>query len=557
MALAERELSIALVERAKEYRTAVASRRGCIAAADRFYRDLMVYQWRLDALDAQMAAVSAAVMQSTSSSAGCGGETSHDDAEEVVTRDDTLRVNALNQSMEVIDQQEASAVAALEERAKYYMVCAPATTGRLERMATTEAEHRRAVDGFLELARSTYEEIEVDARNILQVAPGAEGLQSLSAVMERHRCFWQGQLEETWTAWQDATRRMHRFGDEALRAWAGMAKAFVGVHSFWPQGLFDTGAERQGGSTPSSGGTGNPRGPRRPQPSPPAEVLQALAAAVASALEAELLDPLGLSGLRTCDIGGSNSKALRGCLGRSLASRTSLDHSDEDVGDRRPSSSSGRSKARIFSPDARLTLLVSMLELLRSADALHRLGDAMLDSAPTWTAAATSMLPAGAATKANDRQAAAGGDAADDGDIDTEAREVRQAPNILQDWIADCLLEALCEASRCGDARRVRSLLCFAVELGGDALADKLRSLPSRASGLRGGLTALQLAAAGKHGKTCKLLEEWPLSEFVSSGMGSSSDDIMWAAKSGADGPRPSTPTFVSWIQRALVGAAL
>lgn len=294
-------MELLLKEQAWRFCDAVARRRANIIAADQFYRDVLVYQWRLDAISSQLHAadmVRDAAVPSSSEEAA-------------------LRRLAFDGCLLELAEQRAAAVAALAERASCYALCAPASaTGRVERLAATAEERQAAVEALQRLANNTFDELCSEAREILRVEPGEAALQRLRHGLERRQEFWHGQMEDTWTAWQQATERMHQEGEKVLTAWSEFSFTTEQVVACW---LLD------------------PQGLQLP-------LLQAIASVTASMLEAELLQPVGLCGLTKLAQPGYSAE-----------------------------------QAAEFSPDARYALLTSTVEVLRNLHAMHFLGDALLN----------------------------------------------------------------------------------------------------------------------------------------------------------------------------------
>lgn len=207
-------------------------------------------------------------------------------------------------------------------------------------------------------------------------------------------------------------------------------------------------------------------------------LLRALASAVGQSLEVELFDSLGLSGL--------------GC--------TSL--SDTTVG----SASAGRAMKR-FAPRARLASLASAMDLLRAAEASHRVGEELLRRAlaPSGLLAAVAATPHGVlCAPALPPEALALPPS-----VDTDRGAAAETTATPIFWLIEGLIEANCEAARCGSLRRVRAFLELCTALGGLPLADRVRAGRSQKQS-HPGTTALQLASAGGHAAVAALLREWP-----------------------------------------------
>jgi len=246
-----------LAQQAERYREAVAARLASLAAADRFYHDILVYQWRVDALEAQAQAVQAVVAPSSPHAAVVA-----DVAVEAVRRHAAFEKCLLD-----IGTQHDLAVEALEGRAADYALLtppAPASSGHAVKLVVGESERQSAMERYRRLAATTFEEIASEASAILRVDAGEQNLRQLASSLHRRREFWLSQLEETWGDWQQVTARMHNAGDIALEAWASIVAAVEACRSL---------------------------------PAICPTMLTSLAVVCARCIEVELLDSVGLSGL--------------------------------------------------------------------------------------------------------------------------------------------------------------------------------------------------------------------------------------------------------------------
>lgn len=212
----EEERAMILADQAMKYADAVVERHASLAAAARFYNDLMVQQWRLDALDAQLQIIQA--------SRNGGANSSTDEA--------SFRQGVLDKCLAEIQIQHSAAVEALEERATNYALSAPASTCVIKRFAAGDVERETAIEEYRQMARQTYDELANGAYEILKAEVGDVGLSSLHSALTRRRVFWQGELEETWGGWHTATARMHHAGDIVIDMWKAIAKSLrTGVYA--------------------------------------------------------------------------------------------------------------------------------------------------------------------------------------------------------------------------------------------------------------------------------------------------------------------------------------
>jgi len=403
--------NVSATEQAHQYHEAVATRKASIAAVDRFYRDLVVYQWRVDALDSQLSALSAASRRP----AEIAGESScqSEDPDVADESDEEMfewaielakRRSLCEHSLAEILKQSQTVVSSFEERASHYAIGERGASGRLERLAASEEERQRALERFRSFVQETQAEMMIEVQEILKVAPGPSGLEDLFAVLSRRRAFWNGQLEETWSAWQEATMTMHQSGEEVVETWGGLAILASNPNCWWCR---------------ASGCS------------------HALAVVAARCLEVELLDTLGLSGL--CDT--------------SLSTETVL-----------------------FSTEARLALLVAMLEELRTAEHLHLVGDALHDR--VFARGAASHLDPGARCLPGDRKTKA--------KQECTTSPVSEAWVALKPWLVQIFVEALCEAICAFDVHRAQSFVQLCHIFGGSGLADEVHGSASRVERRRG-----------------------------------------------------------------------
>lgn len=240
----EEQVAASLESHVMQYCGAVADRRASLAAADRFYRDLMVYQWRLNALEVQIRA-----------------------AEELSNAGADVTV-ILDRSLNELEAQHREAIAAFQERASHYALGAPTkSSGHIKRFAANELERQLAIDHYRDLAKDTFSEILCEARLIGQIDSDEKSLRQFKKALEGRLLFWQTQLEETWVAWHDVTSLMHRTGDEAMAAWKSVVSNLETVRKCLQQTSYKTSLEL------------------------------ALAAFAARGLEVELVNSLGLTGL--------------------------------------------------------------------------------------------------------------------------------------------------------------------------------------------------------------------------------------------------------------------
>jgi len=237
---------------------------------------------------------------------------------------------------------------------------------------------------------------------------------------------------------------VQRADEEVLGAWAGLAAAADGL-------VFSLCS-----------------GPGRPQPA----LLQALSTSAARVMEVELLDSAGLHGLESSDATANQAGHAVPAQGMIVPRTFSV------------SSEVSQVEIKTFSLEARLRLVISVLERLRDAECLHKVGRAFLQQMSLGTAA---IQPGSSATEQ------------------------------LVPWLVESLLEATCQAAHSGDENSTLGLLNLCNNLGGMAFADAVRSRGSRTKTWKGA-KPVQLAEAAGHEHVARLLRSWPEVEITKGG---------------------------------------
>eukprot|EP00927_Polykrikos_kofoidii_P024792 TRINITY_DN22448_c0_g1_i1.p1 TRINITY_DN22448_c0_g1~~TRINITY_DN22448_c0_g1_i1.p1 ORF type:complete len:442 (+),score=61.12 TRINITY_DN22448_c0_g1_i1:167-1492(+) len=323
-----------LCERSRSYLKTIKKRGEFLAAAERFYLEVLVCQWRLEALDVQLRAATMC------SSAAVVGATVDGDSSTAIQMSlgDAIsrRREILNGVHSEITSHQEAARAAIEDRATHYGLSA-APTCHVDRLARGKVERGRALERLRQLVDNTYADIILESHGMVRISLDDDGLRRLRASIDRRHKYWQAELEDTWAAWQGATKKMHDLGDQALRAWNELATTAISLLRVraWPTCMRE-------------------------------EFAKGLGLAVVDIFEAEHLESLGLSGLRDtsspspCGV----SRSARNC------------GNDVSV-----CGAAGDVKAFAvpeFSTAGRLYLIAAILELLHRADGLHFVGDALL-----------------------------------------------------------------------------------------------------------------------------------------------------------------------------------
>mmetsp|Transcript_92609 Transcript_92609/g.193604 ORF Transcript_92609/g.193604 Transcript_92609/m.193604 type:complete len:436 (-) Transcript_92609:41-1348(-) len=230
-----------------QYRSAIAKRSEHVNATDRFYRDLMCYQWRLEAIDMLSKEVSSALGM-----------------------DPSQRSSLSQTCLKKLSEQRKTAIEGLAERAGSYAMVLPGKKGRTAGIANTSEEKELAMASWRGLVEDTYGELEVDGQALLRQASELQGLEQISSILSRRQQFWTAQLEEVWDAWHQCTSAMYAAGEEAAGAWEELVQlisTISGVH-----------------------------GARGAARALPWDVLEALSSCVVAVIGVDLWDPVGLCG---------------------------------------------------------------------------------------------------------------------------------------------------------------------------------------------------------------------------------------------------------------------
>jgi len=286
-------VAAALVEHSRRFREAAAARSAVLTAVERFYLDLLECQWRLEALESMLLAVSSAVGEAPFLGRADGERADGPERPEARPgAEEEWRRDAMERCLFEIDAQQHRATEALEERAESYCTGVLASSGLIERLATGDGERQRANERLTRLVASIFAEIMCEAREL--TAASSSLLPLYLPTLRRRQEFWQRQLEETWAAWESATAGMHEFGHHAVAAWIELSDAVRAGRSYCG------GRDCAGQVTRTL-------------------LLNALAEAAAQSLEVELLNSLGLAGLDCEAVGAIASAEDEACPSRSAS----------------------------------------------------------------------------------------------------------------------------------------------------------------------------------------------------------------------------------------------
>jgi len=267
-------VAAALVEQSHRFREAVASRSEVLSAVERFYLDTLECQWRLEALEGMVAAVSTALGETPflgedGRRATSGGEP-EPSPEDAHLLEQEWRRDAIGRCLLEIGAQQDRVTKALRERAEMYSTGVLASSGLIERLATEDGERERASERLTRLVSSIFSEIACEAEELAAASSLPEALPLFLPTLRRRQGFWQQQLREMWAAWESATAGMHEFGHDVVSAWIELSTAV-----------------RASRTCCGSAGSAGQR----------TLLLNALAEAAGQSLEVELLNSQGLAGL--------------------------------------------------------------------------------------------------------------------------------------------------------------------------------------------------------------------------------------------------------------------
>eukprot|EP00928_Gymnodinium_smaydae_P035171 TRINITY_DN24805_c0_g2_i1.p1 TRINITY_DN24805_c0_g2~~TRINITY_DN24805_c0_g2_i1.p1 ORF type:complete len:631 (-),score=146.74 TRINITY_DN24805_c0_g2_i1:31-1923(-) len=343
-----------------KYGEFVSQRRASLAATDRLYHELLVYEWRISALDARLCALDAEFGDAALADDDCqlGLAEWEQMTLEQSESEGMRRRRVLDQSLAAIDELRSEAMRGLEERSTHYAISAPASGNRqgvAKRFVAGDAERLRALERLRAHVDNTFAEISAEARELSSVAPGVSGVQRLRTSMERRREFWSGQLEETFEMWYASTFAMHGNADSLVQEWRYIISHLMDamqVGQFMVQKkVFD------------------------------ARLVAAVVAFVARSMDAELVNCLGLSGLG------------EGCEGSLVGRSRGLIYT-EDV--------------EIFAEGRRLGAILEAINFLQEASALGAVGTALLRLYACGAAASSSSVVPADSGKTTCRECANG-----------------------------------------------------------------------------------------------------------------------------------------------------
>jgi hypothetical protein len=231
-----------LSQLAQQHREALIAHLAGLAAVEHFYSEVLICQWRLDALDAQhsmLEEIFTPAMFPAPRSVPTEGMPDESSASNLSS---TRRDVALQHCLNELSAQRSSAVTAVRERASQYTVPTLSSWGTIG-SATAHTTHTDArvlnlkicspptrkdlqpdVNRYLEAIHNTYNDVEAETRAIVAAVPD-DGVERLNLDFGRRRAFWVLQLEETWSAWEQATCNMHLSGESAARVWSDIMTA--------------------------------------------------------------------------------------------------------------------------------------------------------------------------------------------------------------------------------------------------------------------------------------------------------------------------------------------
>jgi len=360
------------------YCHAVEAQRKSLAAVDGFYRELMVCQWRIEAIEAQQRALQETEVPELVTSPAAF-EAVHWDG----GRGDGF--NPVETCLAELATLRNAALQGIEERAAHYAVTNLRSNGLPKHVSSSE-EKSTALERYRILVEEVFAEAAAEMKS-LQEAEDAWA--KLPKSLTRRLKFWSCELEETWNNWQDATSRMYSAGHEALNAWRDIAEVLECACQHFEH-LQD----------------GGHKVIAKP------ELQSALVLFVARGMEVELLNSLGLSGLRETDTEG-------------------------------------------FGLETRLDMLTSVLELLCHLNVLDSVGEELLcqggESFPLpashvaeWLA--ENMSQVSEENELNELHSLASGEL---------------STRVLLPWFIECMLQAVASAARREETKVAQDVLPF------------------------------------------------------------------------------------------------
>jgi hypothetical protein len=195
-----------LSELSKCHDEALLARSTGLEAANRFYGEVLTYQWHIDAVDVQLGLLEEVTAYDTESP--------------------TSGTTAMDRCLIALEQQKTNAIACLCERASVYEASRSShrfsgtTESPAEKhMVENNSHGQQRLEQHVKLAQFTFSQITEETLAYKDLLPMSSQHVHLYSALWRRREFWVKQLEETWTEWNMATERMHKADSDAAEMW--------------------------------------------------------------------------------------------------------------------------------------------------------------------------------------------------------------------------------------------------------------------------------------------------------------------------------------------------
>jgi len=191
-----------------------------LVAVDNFQLEELSCQWRLDALDAQLALLEEAKKPSDE----LADDVEDDVMEEVDPwAENHRRVVAMEHCLKILATQQEGAISALRKRAAQYVVPS------LNEITDANEDTVPHLENHLHAAKTIYCDIEEETRAIIEVVPDSD-VGRLYGHFWRRRAFWSSELEDVGVASTKATECMQQARTDVAQVWTEIAVA-VDTHT--------------------------------------------------------------------------------------------------------------------------------------------------------------------------------------------------------------------------------------------------------------------------------------------------------------------------------------
>jgi len=171
-----------------------------LEAVENFYCEVLSHQWRLDAVDAQLALFEEVNCINASTEAGSPAS--------------QRCASAFARFVEACSNQRVTAARNLEEDASHCALIASPSEKRavLEFAKEKKLSTPEGLQRFLKVLDSIHSEVAAETQAAMRLTSHSD-LCGFYGSLWRHRAFWTEQLEETWDAWEHALECLHESGE--------------------------------------------------------------------------------------------------------------------------------------------------------------------------------------------------------------------------------------------------------------------------------------------------------------------------------------------------------